>query len=157
MSDAILRVNNREFSSASAELVLAGSPMSRVTSIEWSQTRERKKLVGMNRAGKPVARSRGTYVPGMVKIRFTTAGFEYLTDALTLLGAGSYGDAEFMGMLTLFETKLARPHVVVWEDMTIAGETTAFSDDGEVIGTDVEFDCMSVIENFKILYSVGVL
>ena len=151
-----LRVNSKEFSWNSCDFKLDGIPYEGLASIDYGQKRERKKVKGMNRSGAPIARTGGAYEPQAVKIRFLKSTWNLITTALTLVGGGSYGDAEVTGTLQISE-RLLPPQITVFERMAVASEADAFSEDGEPLYVDVEFDVMGIVENGKRLSSLGVV
>lgn len=151
-----LRINSKEFSWNSCEFKLLAVPYEGILSIDFGQKRERKKVAGMNRSGRPIARTRGKYEPHAVKIRYLASTFERIKIQTAPLGLGSYGDAEVTATLSIFEVGIP-PRITVFDRMVVADESEAYSDDGEALGVDVEYDVMSILTNGIPLFSLGVV
>ena len=149
-----LRVNNNEFSIASCQFKADGVPYEGINSIKYSQTRKRKKVRGMNRTRKPISRTRGNYEPGPVTVKMLTSSFSRLTGQLTAKGLGSYGSAEWTGILTIAEPGMV-PQVTILKDLCIDEDSFDASDSDDPLYTEFTCDVMDITVNGKVLYTRG--
>lgn len=149
-----LRVNNNEFSFASCQFKADGAPYEGIYGIKWSQTRKRKKVRGMNRSRKPIARTRGNYEPGPVSFKMLTSSFERLTTQLTVKGLGSYGSAEWTGILTIAEPGMA-PQIYIFKSLCIDEDSVDVAEGDEPLMTEFTCDVMDITCNGKVLYTRG--
>lgn len=102
----LFRLNSVPFSWTSCSHFFNGLPYKGVTSVNVKETREVKLVHAAQQDGTPLGITSGIYKVESLSftlLRDSAAGL--LTD-LSLLGFGSYGDAEFLYVLKIFEPSL---------------------------------------------------
>jgi hypothetical protein len=102
----ITRVNRVPYSGNSCANFFNGLPYKGVRSTTFKETRELKLVHGAQQDGTPLGLTAGVYKIDNLSFTLLRDSAMGLLADLTLLGAGSYGDAEFMYMLQVFEPTL---------------------------------------------------
>jgi hypothetical protein len=155
----VLRVNNTVYSWNSTQFLIAGAPYTGILSVSYGQKRERKKVWGARRDGRPLGRTAGKYDPGPVKMTMLADTFDVMTTLLTVLGLGSYGDAEVPILIQIAEPGIPLPGSPPVLTTAISFATITDVEDTKQEGTDelvkeVTWDVMQILENGKSLQSI---
>ncbi len=125
-----------------------------IQSLDFEQTRERKGVYGMRRDGTPLGKTAGKYGVKSFNMKFLVASYDTLTDYLTPIGLGSYGDAEFSVHVQYIENEV---DVITYDfgGCTIDGEKESPAEGNDELTVDVTIGCLSIIKNGKTLFSVA--
>lgn len=141
-------VNRMRYSWNSCAHFLAGFPYKGITGVTFKETREVTLVHAAQQDGTPLGMTAGMYKVENVSftmLRETAAGF--MAD-LTLLGLGSFGDAQFNYVLQLFEPPNPTDPVPSLPQTTlIVGCRITGVEDKQESGTDAlvtEFTCMAM-------------
>lgn len=158
MSD-LVRINNTILSGNSCRFLILGAPFEGIQALDYEQTRERKKVWGARKNGRPIGRTAGKYEVKSVTMTMLRDSYDVLTTLLTPLGLGSYGDAEFPMIAQYFEpvpplVGTTMPINVLFESCVIVGEKEGYAEGIDELVTEVTLDCMSIVKNGKLLASV---
>jgi hypothetical protein len=129
----ISRVNNIPYSWTSCAHFFNGSPYKGVTKTNWKESRKRIFVPSAAQDGTPLGITSGVYRVESVSFTLLRDSWEQgLATELTALGAGSYGDASFDYLLTLFEPGISLPSSTIIGGCVIEEieEDQEFSEDG---------------------------
>jgi len=154
-----LRVSNTILSWTSTKLLMNGAPFEGVVSIDYEQTRERKKVWGARRNGRALGWTSGKHEVKGLNVRMLVDSFDVLTTLLTPIGLGSYGDAEFPILLQAEEPVIPLPGStpvlsVLFSPCAIVGEKEARQEGIDELLVDVAIDCLFLTKNGKSLASI---
>lgn len=157
MTDTV-RINNTIISNTSCLFRAAGVPYEGILALDFEQTRERKKVWGSRRNGKALGRTSGKYEAKDATLTMLADSYDVLTDALTLLGGGSYGDAEFPFIAQYLEPSPGiagsiLPITIALQDCAIVGEKEGYAEGIDEKVVEVTLSVMAITKNGKILYS----
>lgn len=150
----VLRINNAVFSWNSCSFSIDAQPYTGLTAIKNGQKRERAKVWGMNKSGKPLGRTRGHYEADPVEITFLEDTWDALSTYLLVKGLGSVGDAEVTGLLKISELGKT-PIIILMEDLVTTAEGDDKKEGAEPNTIVVTFDCMRIMRNLKPFHSLG--
>jgi hypothetical protein len=151
----VIRVNNTTYSWTSCVATIDAQPYRGILAVNFKQKRERKKVYGMRRDGTPLARTSGKYGVESFTLKMLADSYDSLTDYLTAIGLGSYGDAEWTFGLQLFEPQLGliKPINMFAENCTIVGEEDTHEEGVDEAVVSVDVDVMRITKNAKRLWS----
>lgn len=154
----IVRINNTLYSWNSTRLTINGDPWTGgLLSIDHAEKRERKLVHGGDPAGRPKGWTSGKYSVATLKMKFLKDSAAALKLELAALGAGSFGDAEW-----LFSLQCVEPVLPPSLPITLAGGPCTITDCHETREEGVdelveEFDimCLQLLENGVPLWSLA--
>lgn len=129
------------------------APFEGLTSVKLSQKRERKLVYGMKRNGKPIGKTAGKYIPGLITISMLRDSYEIMTSFMSLKGLGSYGDAE-CSLFVQYVEPLSPPITIIGSGCTIEEETDDNKEGVDELTTEVSFLPTSITRNGKALWSL---
>lgn len=150
------RVNGIVYSWNSCSFTIdSGFPLIGIAEFNFEEKRPRKIVRGAKRSGVPLGKTSGNYeASGSMKLLVQTE--DALTTYLTPKGMGSYGDADFIVTVQMFEPKLSSaPINVVCGGCTIDGSKSALAEGIDESVTEFELGMMWVIKNGKTLWSLS--
>ncbi len=152
MSDPIT-VNNNQLSWGSITFKCNGSIWTGFTSLQYSDKRERAKAYGMGRHHAPRGRSRGRYSAENVKVKGAKASVQLMREELAGFAPSglSYGDVEFQGLLSYFESD-EREINVEFHRLTWAANSAGDEESTEALVEEFELDCMYISRNGLVLF-----
>jgi hypothetical protein len=155
MSDA-LRINGNQYSWGSIAVRFGGDRYYGITSISYSDKRERVKAYGMARHQGPRGRSRGKYTPDNVKVTMWKSSAQELRAALAAASTSgeSYGDVEFDIVVQYVEGdgNNENPITVEIEGCAWAANNTSEEEGPDPLKEELEFDCMRIRRNGLVLW-----
>lgn len=153
----IIRVGQTPYSWNSLNFTIADFPYQGLVSFDVEQKRERKVVFGQRRDGTPLGKTAGKYTVPTCNMKMLVDSYDALTTDLSVLGEGSYGDAEFSIIIQVFEPDLVTsslPIVILCEGCTIDGEKDGFEEGVDEALVEVEIGCLQVTKNGKRLWSL---
>jgi hypothetical protein len=155
MTDIIqTRVNKTIYSANSCDFKIALAPFLGITTFDWEQKRERKLVHAMRRNGTPLGKTAGKYSVANVGFTMLAATYDRLTDLLTPLGLGSYGDAEFPILITINEPGQPVPPIVIAiADCSIVNEKETVAEGIDELLVEVDILASTLTRNGKQLWS----
>lgn len=157
MSDKLLfKANGFIHSWASCALLLGFTPFVGINEINYKDKRTRTKVKGMDRAGKPLGMTSGSYEADPLTFKMLAASFNTLQGILTAKGLGSAGSARIDITLKMFEPKLP-PVITVFSGCALSERGASLSEGPDPIWRDVSFDVETISENGMVIYSRGPL
>lgn len=106
------RINGTPYSWMSCAHFFNGLPYKGITASTFKETREVKLVHAAQQDGTPLGMTSGMYKVENVSFTLLRESAHMLMTDLTILGAGSYGDARFTYILQLFEPGLQIPPAV---------------------------------------------
>lgn len=130
-------------------------PFTGIVAVDYEEKRTRKIVYGSNRSGTPLGITSGKYEPGMLNVRMLRDSFDKLTTIFTVMGLGSYGDANFAFFGQYIEPVIGSlPQTIVATDCYIVGVKDAQQEGIDELCTDVAIQPLAFTRNFKRLWSV---
>lgn len=135
----LVSLNGIPYSWTSTAHFFAGLPYKGVTAVNFKETREVKLVHAAQQDGVPVGTTSGLYRVENVSFTLLRDSAYALMADLSVLGLGSYGDAEFMYLLQLFEPVPGSipPQVPsVPQSVTLAGCRITGVDEKQQVGSD---------------------
>ena len=160
MSDVLItRLNDVPYSATSCSWRIAGAPYVGITSLSYSEKRERKLVHGSRKDATPLGITSGKYSVDGLSITFLRSSFQRLIELLAPLGAGSYGDATFPIIATYSDVQAsirgATPIVILIEGARITSVKDSRDEGFDELTTEVEMMAMAMTRNGHRLYSVA--
>lgn len=140
----ITRVNRVPYSWTSCSHFFAGLPYKGITGVTFKETREVKLVHAAQQDGVPLGITSGIYKLENLSFTLLRDSALGLMQDLTVLGLGSYGDAEFTYMLQLFEP-VVPPSIP--QTTLITGCRITGVEDKQEMGSDelvTEFTCQAM-------------
>jgi hypothetical protein len=147
----LVRINRVPYSWTSCTHFFAGFPYKGIVASDFTDTREPVLVQDGQQDGVPIGMTSGLYkVDGVSFTLLRDSAAALLTD-LTVLGLGSYGDAEFPYMLQLFEptVSLSLPQTTMISGCRIVKVQDTQEKGSEALVTKI--DCMAI----SILRTIG--
>lgn len=144
---------------ASTTCNIAEAPFNGITSIDYEHKRERKKVKGARRDGRSLGRTAGSYDAGPCTMNMLADSWDVLSNILTVLGLGSYGDAVVPILLQSTEPGIPLPGsspvlTVSFADCVVTGVKDTSQEGIDEKLKQITWDIMEIIENGKRLSSV---
>lgn len=151
-----VRVNGNVLSWGSTILRINGISQNWITSLSYSEKRERSQVYGMGRHQGPRGRTRGKYSVEAPKMKGPKADVQGFIDYLAGLSANgaSYGDVEFNVMLQYVEAFATV--TVELEGCVVAGVTASEDEGAEALQDELELNCLRIRRNGKTLWDSSV-
>lgn len=153
-----LRVNGNRLSWGSTSVKIDGQLFTGITSIKFSDSRERTLGYGMGQHHAPVARTRGKYAVEPVVIKFYAESAEKLRQQLAASSPSgtSFGEHEFPIVIQNYEPGTDPITIELLRCCYVKG-TTDQEEGPEGLLEEVEFSCMQIVRNGRVLFdnSVG--
>lgn len=141
----------------SGRLVLAGVPLEGLMQADSEESRDRGKVWGQRRSGKPIGRTSGKYEAKPFVLKVLADEWHLLVQpVLTGLGLGSYGSAVFPVSFTFFEP--LNPQLTInnaWDDATVINVKDSLTEGPDPYALDITFDAMSMKRNGQTLYDLS--
>ena len=153
----LVRVNNTLYGWNSSRLTIDGDPFTGgLVAIEHAQKRERKLVHAGSPNGRPKGWTSGKYSVPTLKMRFLKDSAAALKASLAVLGAGSWGDAEFTFTLACIEPVLPPnlPILLVGNPCVITDSHEAREEGIEELVEEFDIMCLNLLENGTPLWSV---
>jgi hypothetical protein len=159
MTDIIeTRLNDVPYSATSCSWNIALAPFIGITALNYEQKRERKLVHASRRDGTPLGITAGKYSIGSLSMTMLRSSYQRLTELLTPLGLGSYGDARFPMIATYsdWSAQLAGvpPITVDIIGCRIVGEKDAYQEGIDELVTEVDLMALALTRNGLRLWSV---
>lgn len=153
----LIRVNNTIYSWTSSRLLINGDPFEGLKAIDYEQKRERKVVHAADKAGRPKGWTSGKYIPPLVKMRFLKDSAAALKAELAALGAGSYGDAEWLFLLQCLEPVLPPnlPITITAQPCCIVGTREAREEGSDELLEEFDVQTLNLLENGLALWSLA--
>ena len=119
------------------------------TELSFSEKRERGKVWGATRSGRPLARTSGKYEAGKVKWKLTVKFWQQLRALLATQATDgvSYGNVVFHGLLQIIEPTDEQMHSIEFFDMTVEEITSNFSEGSDGLMQEIVFDTMALLSD----------
>ena len=149
----LVRINNTILGWNSCIFKVDGDPFNGITAFNYEEKRERKVVYGARRDGVPLGKTSGKYSVPSCSLTMLRDSFDKLTDYLSIIGLGSYGDAEFTFMSQYVEPG-QMPITVLCEGCTIDGVKDGNQEGTDELVSEVEIGVLSLTKNGKRLWSV---
>lgn len=151
----LLRISNTILSWNSCSFKFDGVPYNGILGCDYEQKRERKVVHAAKRDGRPLGKTSGKYTVPTCTITMLRDSWDKLSTQLSLLGLGSYGDAEFTLVIQYIEPGIGQtPITVVCTGCTIDGEKDTNQEGIDELVTELTIGCLEIIKNGKRLASV---
>jgi len=142
MSDLLeLRINDAVYSWASCSFLIAGAPFVGITSINYSEKRDRKVVHAARKDGVGVGMTSGQYDVDGLSITMLRSSFQRLVEVLSVIGLGSYGDARFPIIISVVEPRQAGTVLIAIEGCAITGVKDSNALGSDELTTEVELGC----------------
>lgn len=150
-----LRVNNTRYSWTSSRAIVEGIPVSGIVGVDFEETRERKIVYSNRQDGTPVGWTSGKYEVKSFKLKFLKEYAQTFKQGLALLGAGSFGDAEFSLGLQCVEPVIgAIPITLVAFPCTIVGRRETREEGIDELVEEFDLKVLQLIEGGLPLWSL---
>lgn len=150
----VIRINNTIYSWTSCRFLIDGQPWTGVVALDTEQKRERKVVHAARQDGRPLGKTSGKYSVPSTTLKMLKDSADALTTYLTVLGLGSYGDAEFTIMVQAIEPVIgAVPLSMILSVCTIDGEKDGHEEGIDELLTEFEVGVLSATKNGKQLWS----
>lgn len=154
----ILRVNGIQVSWHETSFRINGLPYYGILALDYEQKRERKIVYGSKRNGLPLGRTAGK-VSFTASMKMLRASADQLTTMLTPLGAGSYGDANFIISVQYIIPVLPGnppqpPITVILTDCTIDDKKDSNAEGVDEAVSEIELGVLGITENGKSIASL---
>lgn len=148
-----VRVNDNVMGWGSVICKIFGAPQHWITSISWSEKRERGVVYGMGRHQAPRGRTTGKYTVENPKIKGPVEDVQGLLDELATRAPDgkSYGDVRFD--VTVQYVEGTRTITVEIEDCRVVGISSTGDEGSDAMQDEVELQAMRIKRNGKTLYS----
>lgn len=145
----MIRINGVPYSWTSCSFRWNGIPFGEgVQSFDYEQTRERKIVYGSRKDGTPIGKTAGKYSVAPLTLKMLRSHATIWKSALSPLGLLSYGDADFVLSLQLFEpVPGAVPSVMTFAGCTIDGEKGSQAEGTDELVTEFTIGCLEMTEN----------
>lgn len=157
MSDvALYKVNGFLHSWRSSQLIIGVAPFEGVAEMSFGEKRERKKVMGMNRAGVPLGVTSGSYDCSALTMKVYTKTWTVLMGLLTLKGLGSMGSGSVPIIWKLSEPK-SPPLVIMFNGCYLEENKGGGSESPDALTHDLTWLVQSMTQNGNVLYSRGPL
>jgi hypothetical protein len=153
----LVRVNNTLYSWNSTRLTINGDPFTGgLVAVEHAQKRERKLVHGGSPNGTPKGWTSGKYSVPTLKMKFLKDSAAALKAELAVLGAGSYGDAEWLFTLACIEPILPPnlPIMLTGNPCVITDVHETREEGIEELVEEFDIMCLELLENGSPLWSV---
>lgn len=159
MSDIVqTRLNGTIYSATSCSWFIAGTPYIGILDFNISQKRETKLVYAGRRDGTPLGMPSGKYSVDGLSMKMLTSSYQILIAQLSVLGLGSYGDAEFPIVATYSEPRAqvqgVQPIVIDISGARITSEKDSRSEGIDESVTEIEMMALSATRNGLKLYSL---
>jgi hypothetical protein len=151
----LVRINDEVLSWNSCLFKFNGIPFTGITSFNYKEKRERALVHGARRDGQPLGMTVGKYSVEEMTLTMLRDSANRLTDLLTPLGLGSYGDASFVMIVQYAEP--AQPQnlvTVIAQGCRVVSASDANQEGVEALVTEFGIQCMNITKNGKRLWSV---
>lgn len=148
----MIGVNGNDYSWGHITFKVDGERFSGFFKISYSHKRTRTKGYADGKAHKPTHRSSGKYEVDAVKVSGYKDEIAQLREALAnKAGSGSYGDAEFEGVVE-FESPTGFRYDEL-ERLTWAEEGLDHGEETDLLTEEISFDCMGIKRDGLTLYA----
>lgn len=155
MTDLIqTRLNSKPFSATSCSWKIAFAPYVGVTALDYAEKRERKLVHASRKDGTPLGITNGKYMVDGISITMLRSSAQRLFEQLSILGLGSYGDAQFPILATYSEPLAPEPPIVVAiAGCVITGVKDTYAEGIDELVTVIDMMAMQITRNGLALYS----
>lgn len=159
MTDIIeTRLNDTPFSATSCSWNIALAPFVGITSLSYSEKRERKLVHASRKDGTPLGMTNGKYSVDSVSITMLRSSAQRLFEILTPLGLGSYGDARFPIVATYSEPIAilsgVLPVTIAIQGCRITGVKDSYQEGIDELVTEIDIMALALTRNGLRLWSV---
>ncbi len=146
----LFRLNRVPYSWTSCVHIFNGLPYKGITGVTFKETREVKLVHAAQQDGTPLGITSGVYKVENVSFTLLRDSAHALLADLTVFGLGSYGDAEFMYMLQLFEPTLppSIPTSTIISGCRITGVEEKQEQGSDELVTELSVQAMFVVRSF---------
>lgn len=142
------------YSWTSTRFLINGSPFQGLVACDYEEKRERKVVYAARQDGTPIGWTAGKYSVPTFSMKFLRASWDDLSTDLTVLGAGSYGDAIWNFLLQTIEpVPGAVPITRVGDPCVVMGVKESHEEGIDELVTEVDIGCLSMLVNGKRLWS----
>lgn len=124
-----------------------------ITAFDYEQSREREVVYAAKRDGRPLGMTSGKYSVPSMSLKMLRDSWDILSTQLTATGLGSYGDAEFTFIAQYIEP-LQLPITVTCVGCRIKGVKPSNEEGTEALMTELDIQCLEILENGKPLASL---
>ncbi len=145
----VFRLNRVPYSWVSCAHFFNGLPYKGLTATNFKETREVEVVHGAQQDGTPLGITGGIYKVENTSFTLLRDSANALLLDLTLLGAGSYGDAEFTYTLQLFEPTVppSMPSTTIITGCRVIGVEEKQEQGSGKLVTEVSVQAMYVVRN----------
>lgn len=140
----LVRINHVPYSWTSTAHFFSGLPYKGITAVTFKETRELKLVHAAQQDGTPLGLTAGIYKVENLSFTMLRLSAATLMADLTILGLGSYGDAEFNYLLQTFEP-VVPPQPPI--STLISGIRITGVEEKQEVGSDelvTEFTCQAL-------------
>ncbi len=149
-----VRINGNVLSWGSVICRINGTPQHWLTSISYSEKRERSVVYGMGRHHAPRGRTLGKYSVENPKIKGPMADATGFVESLASQAddGASYGDVRFDIALQFVEESSGQSVTIEIEDCRIVGLSDSAEEGADALQTEIEIHAMRLRRNGKTLF-----
>jgi hypothetical protein len=150
----VVRVNQTLYSWNSTDHAIDNFPYEGIVGVNYEQTRKRKVVYAARKQGTPLGYTAGKYEVPSFTLKALKDTAEAITDYLTEIGEGSYGDAVFQYLLGVSEPDAAdAPIKVSMEYCVVQGKKDVYDEGIDELVTEFDLATLLIVENSKQLWS----